>query len=40
LLARRFAVAMRRLGLERRGGGAGALDCARFAVPGGQMSLF
>ena len=40
LLAQRFAVAMRRLGLERRGGGAGALDCARFAVPGGQMSLF
>jgi DNA repair photolyase len=40
LLARRFAVAIRRLGLERRGGGAGALDCARFAVPGAQMSLF
>jgi DNA repair photolyase len=40
LLARRFAVAIRRLGLEKRGGGAGALDCARFAVPGAQMSLF
>ncbi|MCA3415884.1 MAG: PA0069 family radical SAM protein [Roseomonas sp.] len=40
LLARRFAVAMRRLGLEKRGGGTGALDCSRFAVPGGQMSLF
>jgi len=40
LLARRFAVAMRRLGLERRGGGTGALDCTRFAVPGAQMSLF
>ena len=40
LLARRFAVAMRRLGLERRGGGSGALDCTRFAVPGAQMSLF
>ncbi|MFN9337712.1 MAG: PA0069 family radical SAM protein [Alphaproteobacteria bacterium] len=40
LLARRFAVAMRRLGLEKRGGGTGALDCARFAVPGAQMSLF
>jgi DNA repair photolyase len=40
LLARRFAVAMRRLGLEKRGGGAGALDCGHFAVPGAQMSLF
>lgn len=40
LLARRFAVAMRRLGLEKRGGGTGALDCSRFAVPGAQMSLF
>jgi len=40
LLARRFVVAMRRLGLEKRGGGAGALDCSRFAVPGAQMSLF
>jgi DNA repair photolyase len=40
LLARRFAVAARRLGLEKRGGGAGALDCTRFAVPGAQMSLF
>ena len=40
LLARRFAVAARRLGLEKRGGGTGALDCTRFAVPGAQMSLF
>ena len=40
LLARRFTVAMRRLGLEKRGGGAGALDCTRFTVPGAQMSLF
>jgi DNA repair photolyase len=40
LLARRFAVAMRRLGLEKRGSGTGALDCTRFAVPGAQMSLF
>ncbi|MCX7367620.1 MAG: PA0069 family radical SAM protein [Alphaproteobacteria bacterium] len=40
LLARRFAVAMRRLGLEKRGGGTGALDCGHFAVPGAQMSLF
>jgi len=40
LLARRFAVAIRRLGLEKRGGGTGALDCTRFAVPGAQMSLF
>ncbi|MCA3281111.1 MAG: PA0069 family radical SAM protein [Roseomonas sp.] len=40
LLAQRFAVAIRRLGLEKRGGGTGALDCTRFAVPGAQMSLF
>lgn len=33
LLAQRFAVASRRLGLERRGGGVGALDCAQFRVP-------
>ncbi len=33
LLAQRFAVAAKRLGLERRGGGVGALDCAQFRVP-------
>lgn len=33
LLAQRFAVAARRLNLERRGGGVGNLDCARFRVP-------
>jgi DNA repair photolyase len=33
LLAQRFAVAARRLGLERRGGGVQALDCTRFRVP-------
>lgn len=33
LLAQRFAVAARRLGLERRGGGVDALDCAQFQVP-------
>jgi DNA repair photolyase len=33
LLAQRFAVASRRLGLERRGGGVAALDCTRFQVP-------
>lgn len=33
LLAQRFAVASRRLGLERRGGGVDALDCSRFQVP-------
>lgn len=33
LLAQRFAVASRRLGLERRGGGVGALDCSQFRVP-------
>lgn len=38
LLAQRFAVAARRLGLERRGTGAGALDCTRFAVPSDQGS--
>lgn len=33
LLAQRFAVAVRRFGLERRGGGVDALDCSRFRVP-------
>lgn len=33
LLAQRFAIATRRLGLERRGGGVARLDCAQFAVP-------
>jgi DNA repair photolyase len=33
LLAQRFAVAARRLNLERRGGGTAALDCSRFRVP-------
>ena len=33
LLAQRFAVAAKRLGLERRGGGVGALDCSQFRVP-------
>lgn len=37
LLAQRFAVAMRRLGLEKRGDV--ALDCSRFCPPGGQMAL-
>jgi DNA repair photolyase len=45
LLAQRFAVASRRLGLERRGGGVGALDCSRFRVPEAatgatQLALF
>jgi DNA repair photolyase len=33
LLAQRFAVAARRFGLERRGGGVDALDCGQFRVP-------
>ncbi len=33
LLAQRFAVAARRLNLERRGGGVGNLDCTQFRVP-------
>jgi DNA repair photolyase len=33
LLAQRFAIATRRLNLERRGGGVGALDCTLFHVP-------
>lgn len=36
LLAQRFALARKRLGLERRGF---ELDCSRFAVPGRQMAL-
>jgi DNA repair photolyase len=36
LLAQRFAVAARRLGLERRGGGVAALDCSRFRVPAAE----
>lgn len=36
LLAQRFAVATRRLGLERRGGGVAALDCSRFRVPAAE----
>ena len=37
LLAQRFAVAIRRLGLQRRQ--ALQLDCSRFAPPGGQLAL-
>jgi DNA repair photolyase len=33
LLAQRFAIASRRLKLDRRGGGVDALDCSRFHVP-------
>jgi DNA repair photolyase len=33
LLAQRFAIAARRLGLERRHGGGEGLDCSRFRVP-------
>jgi DNA repair photolyase len=48
LLAQRFAVAARRLGLARRGGGDEGLDCTRFRVPeaaaktpaADQLSLF
>ncbi len=44
LLAQRFAIAARRHGLERRGGGAGALDTSAFRVPDGagaeQLALF
>ena len=39
LLARRFAVAQRRLGF-RRSGELERLDCSRFAPPGRQLSLF
>ncbi|MDT4796008.1 radical SAM mobile pair protein B [compost metagenome] len=38
LLARRFAVAMRRLGLDRRE--SVQLDCSVFAPPNSQMALF
>ena len=37
LLAQRFAVAIRKLGLNRRRDH--ALDCSRFCPPGGQMAL-
>ncbi|WP_439886945.1 PA0069 family radical SAM protein [Pseudomonas sp. MBLB4123] len=37
LLARRFAVASKRLGLQRREGF--ELDCSRFCPPGGQLAL-
>jgi DNA repair photolyase len=37
LLAQRFAVASKRLGLQRRD--AMQLDCSRFAPPGGQLAL-
>ena len=37
LLAQRFALAIRRLGLQRRQ--AQQLDCSRFAPPGGQLAL-
>ena len=37
LLAQRFALAIRRLGLQRRQ--ALQLDCSRFAPPGGQLAL-
>ncbi len=38
LLAQRFQLACKRLGLNRRDQNFG-LDCSRFAVPGSQMSL-
>ncbi|MNN97845.1 hypothetical protein D3C81_2170870 [compost metagenome] len=38
LLARRFAVAMKRLGLDRRENA--QLDCGAFAPPNSQMALF
>ncbi|SDH34292.1 DNA repair photolyase [Pseudomonas benzenivorans] len=37
LLAQRFAVAIKRLGLNRRAGF--DLDCSRFCPPGGQLAL-
>jgi len=37
LLAQRYALAIKRLGLNKRGGF--ALDCDAFCPPGGQMSL-
>ena len=36
MLAQRFAIAMKRLGLDRRGGGAKGLDCTQFRVPDAQ----
>lgn len=44
LMARRFALAMKRLGLDRAGRGAKGgeirLDCSHFSVPGAQLALF
>ncbi|MBR0657558.1 PA0069 family radical SAM protein [Plastoroseomonas arctica] len=44
LMARRFALAMKRLGLDRAGRGAKGgeirLDCSHFKVPGAQLALF
>ncbi|MCF5299361.1 radical SAM protein, partial [Pseudomonas syringae] len=37
LLAQRYALAIKRLGLNKQGGF--ALDCDAFCPPGGQMSL-
>ncbi|MNG22689.1 hypothetical protein D3C84_1072030 [compost metagenome] len=37
LLAQRFALAIKRLGLNRREGL--GLDCSQFAPPGGQLAL-
>jgi DNA repair photolyase len=37
LLAQRYAVAIKRLGLNQRRGF--SLDCTAFCPPGGQMSL-
>ena len=36
MLAQRFAIAMKRLGLDRRGGGTKGLDCSQFRVPDAQ----
>ncbi|MDB5383006.1 MAG: radical protein [Rhodospirillales bacterium] len=44
LMASRFALAMKRLGLDRAGRGAKGgeirLDCSHFKVPGAQLALF
>ena len=47
MLAQRFAVALKRLGLDRRGAGMGKLDCSAFRVPAAndavaekQLALF
>ena len=44
LMARRFELAMKRLGLDRAGRGAKGgeirLDCSHFKVPGAQLALF